>query len=204
MIMHQLFPRAVAHGKVEGGITGEEVEYVRGLEYRANTREGIRFNAISWEQQLLHKPEMKRLYDYAMGMLTSYYREILGAPDTVTPKIINSWSNLTTQGVFHGQHTHHNSLVSGVIYVNVDDSDRITYYDTRYRGMDFIVPEEKRNMFNAREVSLFVEQGDIIIFDSDMHHAVPSVETDHDRLSIAFNSYPTGIWGQDASHITLD
>ena len=204
MKMHQLFPRAIAHGQIPNGIKQEEVDFVRGLDWRGANPAKRKFNVISKEQQLLQKPEMKRIHDYGMNMLTSYYHEILGAPDTVKPKIINSWANLTMQGTFHGQHTHHNSLVSGVIYINVEDDDCLTFHDMRYKGMEFVIPEERRNVFNAREVNLMMEQGDVIVFDSDMHHAVPYVKTNHERLSIAFNSFPVGVWGQDASHITLE
>ncbi len=106
--------------------------------------------------------------------------------------ITNSWYNIARHGEGQTLHNHANSIISGVLYLDVNTSQpSITFVNTvppfllNMRAMQY-------NMFNSLEFDIPVENGEIILFPSQCFHYVKSNPTNKDRISIAFNTFVKG------------
>lgn len=122
--------------------------------------------------------------------ILAYAREVMKFDSELY--ITNSWKNLTASGEQHIIHNHTNSVVSGVLYLDVSSSqpsisfNRMTSpYLLNYLPTEF-------NLFNSIEWNIPVEDNTIIIFPSSCYHYVKPNTSNADRLTIAFNTFARG------------
>ena len=88
--------------------------------------------------------------------------------------LIDTWYQVYNKhsGGFHSFHDHadEGSQVSAIFYVKLHDKELLT----QFRIGDSVVTPD-------------AEEGDIIIFDSNIYHASPPNYTDHDKIIVSFN-----------------
>ena len=83
------------------------------------------------------------------------------------------------------EHYHPNSIVSGALYLNVDDSCYLTFHNPNpYIYFTDIV---EYNSCNYQWQKYYVKNGDLILFPSWLRHSVPSNPTEK-RYTISFNT----------------
>jgi len=137
-------------------------------------------------------PELRKEFE---TQIDYYLKNIISPSTGVSLYITQSWLNYTEQGQFHHEHAHPNSIISGVFYFNAHkEHDRIYFFKNQYRDMK-ILPEW--NWFNAESWWLPVETGMLLLFPSHLRHKVAITTGDHTRISLAFNTFATGIIGQE-------
>lgn len=140
---------------------------------------------------LLDEPELAGLKKEIEKYLQQYMDEIVCPVNDCKFKITISWGNETKEEQFHHSHSHQNSLVSGVFYPEVSDSDKI-YFQNPYQMFGTIgIPQKEFNRFNSGSWWLPVKNGDLILFPSNLAHEVPPISTSR-RVSIAFNTWVEG------------
>jgi uncharacterized protein (TIGR02466 family) len=111
-----------------------------------------------------------------------------------------SWLNFTKPGEFHHKHAHPNSLISGVYYFNADkENDKIYFYDDEYQRIK-IQPKDW-NYHNSKSWWYPVGTGDLVIFPSELTHMVDVTTSKETRISLAFNVFAKGVFGQE-EHLT--
>ena len=111
-------------------------------------------------------------------------------------KITQSWVNLTRPGsAGHHQHTHSNSVISGVFYVQTNDVDNITFTNPLLTHDTIRVRTKEYNQFNSHTWRYPVSAGKLILFPSNIPHHVDSPIGDKDRITLSFNVFPFGILG---------
>jgi uncharacterized protein (TIGR02466 family) len=111
--------------------------------------------------------------------------------------ITQSWLNYTKPGQFHHKHSHANSFLSGVLYVNADpEKDKIFFFNDEKHHM-FQLTSNNFNMFNSASWWIPVKRSQIVIFKSDMTHAVQTVDAEETRISLAFNTFLKGTIGHE-------
>ena len=101
----------------------------------------------------------------------------------------NYWVNINYQHGYNNVHTHPGCWYSGVAYISVPE-------ETRGSGVLQFLSGQSKHMSNfihatARTRDNFVvepREGDVLLFPSAMQHYVEPLETDFDRISIAFNN----------------
>ena len=133
----------------------------------------------------------------------SLYDKIgLNIVDDIGYKIVSSWVNKHPPKHSTHQHTHPNSMFTGVLYIDVpDDSGTISFtipmsVPTWITGT--IQPKVKTySLYNSRLWNFPCPTGVCILFPSHLEHSVSENKSDQDRYTIAFNIMLEGNIGDD-------
>jgi uncharacterized protein (TIGR02466 family) len=151
-------------------------------------------NATSINTYVLHEPELKELHAFCLEQVKLYIDMIINPINKIEPFITQSWLNYTEKGGFHHKHNHPNSFLSGVIYINADESkDKINFYSSAYKQIE-IAPKQY-NAANSNSLWVSTKTGMIILFPSSLEHRVDKVESDQTRISLSFNTFIDGTLG---------
>ena len=113
---------------------------------------------------------------------------------------------MTKKDEFHHVHNHSNSIISGVFYIKVEDTDGIYFLDktSNVFGTDKTITlpiKETQSPYNTDIFSFGVEEGDLLLFDSKIPHGVNKLKTDL-RISLSFNIFVKGYFGRE-DNLTL-
>ena len=189
MITHALFPTAVTFFQYEG-ITKKETKFLVEQKTRSNTG-----NRTSIDNNILENKEMKKLKQFIEKSLKKYFQNIYVPKNNLEPYITQSWCNYTKEGQFHHRHAHPNSFVSGVFYVQADETkDKIYFYKDWYKQIQ--IPAKEYNTFNSESWWFKTSTNDLVIFPSNLSHMVEKV-VGKERISLSFNTFLKGYIGED-------
>jgi len=101
--------------------------------------------------------------------------------------ITDMWSNVLKPGETHRHHTHSNNLLSGVFYVDAEETAGIIFTDPRPQA-GVLQPDVKEEFVdNASLIKYDSATNRMIMFPAWLGHYVPRNESNKNRLSIAFN-----------------
>ncbi len=191
MNTHHLFPTPVSFFNLGRELTDEESDFLLNQEEKPNSG-----NTTSKERKLLESDKLAELRGFVETSLDKYLKEILSPKQNVGLRITQSWTNYTRPGQHHHKHAHPNSLISGVFYVKANkETDRIYFYKDGYQQIK--LPVDQWNLFNSESWWLPVGTGELILFPSHFTHMVEAVKGDDMRVSMSFNTFPTGHIGDD-------
>ena len=113
-----------------------------------------------------------------------------------TIEITGMWGNVLKPGETHQPHTHSNNFLSGVFYIDANNTSGITFQDPR-PGANVILPRKKvDHIDNASLLHYKAKTNRIIIFPSWLVHWVPINRSTKDRISISFNIQVKGQLGE--------
>jgi len=155
------------------------------LEYRRNG-----FNWSTVETNVLDLEDWKLLRDAVQIELDFLTRDFFEQDlDKVKLKITQSWLNINEDKESHALHTHPNSYISGVVYLNAVEGDSIRFTDTRFNTRVSFMSMPTR--------PIPVKKGDMVLFDSQISHNVDSNDRKEKRISLAFNTFPVGEFGSE-------
>mgnify|MGYP003144733802 CR=1 FL=1 len=113
-------------------------------------------------------------------------------------RITQSWINLCKGSSFgHHRHTHVNSVISGVFYIQVNEGTDAVEFDDGVKPDTIMLIPKQLNDFNSPSWKLKVKNGQLIVFSSRLNHCVPPLESTEDRISLSFNCFPYGDLGTD-------
>jgi uncharacterized protein (TIGR02466 family) len=116
--------------------------------------------------------------------------------------ITQSWANYTEPNEYHHKHSHPNSFISGVFYVNaIKNEDMIKFYKDLPPA--FQINHKQSNNYNSQDVAILVETGDLVLFPSNFQHNVPLTTSKETRISIAFNTFIKGNIGDENASTAL-
>lgn len=193
----ELFPSPVTISAFKGDLSGQ-LDYVQGLEYvnRGAARLSRSQNRQSANTFILDAPELASIRQFIESELATYGQRVLGTSQDLC--ITQSWVNISGKGDSHHEHTHPNSVVSGVFYMKMGSSLPPIRFHEGYRPE--IVPDvTTRTRYNARYAVVPLNAGELILFPSTLIHSVPANVTDTARISLSFNTFPTGALGSRRS-----
>ena len=192
--LHEILPKG------ESEIPKESSE----LETTVFTRRLIGGNKISVDTKILDNSEFSDIKNILTEHVNNYFQEIV-KPDDPEFKlyITNSWLNLNNTNEMHHSHKHPNSIVSCVLYINVDTDDTITFlqpYESLFGNLNFsYAPNTDLNSF---ALTLPVVTNKCIMFPSGLTHFVTPRPTSCQgtRISLAFNTWFKGTIGAGLDH----
>jgi uncharacterized protein (TIGR02466 family) len=191
MEIFTLFPIAVAKFKLPRALTSNEISLVVELGKSVRPNSG---NTTSINHNVLDLPELRDIREFAEESVRTYFDSIMSPAGDVSPYITLSWLNYTDKNQHHHKHTHGNSILSGVFYVNVDSaSDKIHFYNDKHNVID--LTPKSYNVYNSSSWWLPVTNNDLILFPSSLAHGVNAVTSDTTRISLAFNVFVKGQLG---------
>ena len=134
--------------------------------------------------------KLEKIREFCEQHIKIYVETTINPKEELDFYITQSWLNVTKQGKDNPQHRHPNSIISGVFYVSTIEYDRILFYNPLER-------QEILQFDNSSAYALEVEDCQLILFPSWLQHSVkPNEKATKDRLSISFNVFAKGVFGQ--------
>ena len=188
-----LFAVPLYRGSLNRQLTDKELACIR--EQVSDSNVAIS-NYASRNKRVLESPALADLKQSLQGHVDEYFKKVFDTSNDVQLRITQSWVSMTRQGEAHHEHTHPNSVASGVFYINVGKQDGINFY----RNEDNIWHElvrNKENYYNAYRYFIKTEIGDVLIFPSNIRHGVSKLQENVERLSLAFNTFFSGELGRE-------
>lgn len=186
-----LFPTVVSNRNLDRFLTPEENRALELFELRDN--EG---NTSSIDWNVLDTPVFLDLKQFCEESLNFYLTDVFKPKYSMKLQITQSWLNFTKIGQYHHKHTHSNSLVSGVLYLQTTENDKIVFQKDDHIWLN--IHSSESNVLNSKSWTMPATLGELYLFPSNLAHYVPPV-TDTDRvfprISLSFNSFPVGILG---------
>lgn len=129
--------------------------------------------------------------------LDSYSTHVLGEEPTL--KITTSWLNYHHKNSAHDLHFHPNSKVSGCFYVNCNDnSGDFVIHKPPCLHEQYLNTKVNPNEFTYTYIQYKPQMYDLYIFPSFVQHSVEVNRSDESRVSLAFNSFYSKTFGNDA------
>jgi uncharacterized protein (TIGR02466 family) len=191
MIKYDLFPTAVGCFDSNSNLTVDELDFIKNQEFMENQG-----NTTSVDNYIFNNTKLSRILDFCNKSLFEYVNSIYYIKDEIKPYITQSWANYTNIGGFHHRHTHSNSIISGVFYVQVNDNvDNICFMKSGYDQIK--LPVKNWNIYNSKSWCIPIKTGQLILFPSSLEHSVPKIEIDKTRISISFNTFVKGVIGNN-------
>lgn len=150
---------------------------------------------------VLNQPMFAELKQFIMQCIKEYVVSVYANPN-LDVYITQSWANYTKPREFHHKHSHPNSFISGVFYVNAKPKeDMIKFYRDKPAFFDLL--KGQPNNYNSQDVAILVETGDLVLFPSNFVHDVPPTTSEETRISISFNTFIRGYIGDEKSSTAL-
>jgi uncharacterized protein (TIGR02466 family) len=187
--LFQLFPVPVAMEDLGRSYTQKELDHVLNLPTHRN-----KGNKTSDNNRVLNEHPLKHIRKDIEEKLNRFFQELYKPSPDTRLVITQSWVNFTTQGGYHHLHSHPNSFVSGVLYIQADsESDVISF--SRPGVEQFHVGSVTRSEFTSTEVHIPVRTGILTLFPSSLRHEVPPTSGEVERISLSFNTFFKGAIG---------
>ena len=184
-----LFPTPIGIFNFDKDITDKELDYIKNLEKTKNVG-----NLTSTRDDILQSKQMSNITNFINNSVKKYFTEIYQPKNKTHLRITQSWANYTEKNEWHHKHEHPNSFISGVFYVQTDnETDKIHFYKSAYDQLT--TPTENFNVFNSSSWWLSVKTKNLFLFPSHLTHMVEPVQNDQTRISISFNTFPVGNFG---------
>lgn len=152
-------------------------------------------NTTSTNHNILERKELQSLKQSIFDKVIEFFKQVYDPKYDVTLRITQSWINYTKQGQFHHKHRHPNSYISGIYYVDTIETDKVFFHNDRSQTID--LPPSSWNNWNSKSWWLEATKGTLIIFPSFLEHNVETLNSDHTRISLSFNTFPVGTIGEE-------
>jgi len=142
--------------------------------------------------------KLKKLKQFCEQHIKIYVEQIIKPKEKLDFYITQSWINVTKPGGFHHEHSHQNSIISGVFYVSTEEDDKIYFTDPNLKLKELIKFEQKEfNLFNSPTWWFSSMTNELVLFPSWLGHKVKVNEkATTDRISISFNTFVRGNLGE--------
>ena len=203
----QLFPTPVLICPYPVDYT-KELEWINNQECRKENQGGDAGNIQHYNRQsedtfVLDRPELSNIRAFIEAKLHEFVTKIYASTDKLV--ITQSWLNKSKKGESHHEHVHPNSMISGVWYPQIHESLPPIQFRSRHQR-DVSLQTEKYNTFNSATFMLPMKRGELILFPSNLTHSVPVNNSEEERISLSFNSWPKGNMGdiKSLTYLPLD
>ena len=194
MIIRSLFPEPVYFSKLERALTKKELKIIDEHQKKTYPKVG---NTTSNDNYVLENTTLKNLKKDLHTKVMDYFDKIVCTDNSITPYITQSWINYTRPNQYHKEHSHSNSYISGIFYIDAQkEVDSITF--CKPDADKTIKPHVTRyNPFNSTTCLFPVETGNIFLFRSSLTHRVDKKKGTNTRISLSFNTFIKGPLGNE-------
>ena len=122
-----IFPTPIYISKLNRELTNKESSFIDKTKLDVYKNEG---NKTSNDNYILNHKAFKNLKEDLDLRVQDYFDKIICPANNITPYITQSWLNYTETNQYHHKHSHSNSLVSGVFYINCNEElDKIKFFN---------------------------------------------------------------------------
>jgi len=192
-VVNGIFPTPIYMSNIDRTLTKSELKFVDKSKKDCVQNDG---NITSKNNYILNEKPFINIKKELDKRVKDYFDKVLSTTDAITPYITQSWLNYTETNQFHHKHSHFNSLVSGVFYINCEEeTDKIKFFKDKEHQSTFKPEIKEWNLWNSGSWWIPVKTGDIIMFPSSLTHMVENKEGTSTRVSLAFNVFIKGTIG---------
>lgn len=134
-----------------------------------------------------------------------YLREVWGENGNM--RVTISWVNYNPPKTRHHKHSHPNSIFSGVFYIDSEpDAGAILITNPNKKQFSAETFTKEKNKYISPVFGFRPEKYDLYIFPSWLEHEVEPNKSNATRISLAFNTFYTGIIGnlEEATQLIID
>jgi len=193
----QLFPTPLLIVPYELPIN-KELAYLKTISYREQQQNG---NFRSDDSYLLRNEEFKNIKTFLGEAVNKFTTDVLQSKQRLV--ITQCWANRNPKGSKHHEHVHPNSIVSGVMYFQINEKlPPISFSKERQDGVK--LDPIKYTHVNSESFMLPCKSGELILFPSSLKHSVPTNQGEEDRISVSFNTFCIDAIGSEQSLTHLD
>ena len=180
------------------GPIDEELAYLKTISYRRQKDNG---NFRSDDSYLLRQEKLKNIKNFLGESVNKFTTNVLNSKQRLI--ITQCWANRNPKGSRHHEHVHPNSIISGVMYFQINEKlPPIQFSKTNQDGIK--LDPVKYNHVNSESFMLPCKPGELILFPSSLKHSVPINQGDEDRISISFNTFSIDALGSEQALTHLD
>lgn len=153
------------------------------------------------DRHILDHQDFRNLRHQIQKHIDKFVYEIIGAEKKQQWEITTSWVNKSPpKDGNHFIHYHSNCLISGVVYLEVDEhTGAICFHKDKFYnnlwGETLCIDFDKITDYNTKAIGISPKQYEILMFPSFLSHSVLNNESTIDRYSLAFNVFPRGTIG---------
>lgn len=188
MDIYNLFPTAV--GKSVRHLTDTEKKFFEELKNTEIVKNAG--NSFTKNIHVLDNPILKDLKIDLTDILNNYFQKVVEPRDGIEIYITISWVNYTEQGEYHHEHSHPNSIFSGVYYIDADETDKITFTNPKFLPFTLDIQSTNFNQWNSKSWWLPTPSNTVFIFPSSFGHRVEPTTNKNTRVSLSFNTFIKG------------
>jgi hypothetical protein len=200
--LYHLFPTPLYSVNFNKEFTSDELAFINDdSNYDSNN---INLNPIisSNNNTILNSIELLRVKEFIIEHLNNFSSQVMCIDNPIFPTM--SWLNKTVQGKNHYQHHHVNSIITGVFYFTDDPAPIDLHVDRNVISSPLKMFPVSYNEFNSHKNTFNVRKGDLILFPSYLEHSTHTTISTNNRISLSFNTWTSGIIGQEVNYSYLD
>jgi len=171
---------------------------VEALQFTSTMPGGGTFSFLSSvDKNVLDRPEFAGVREIVLREIGAYAHDVLAVDRNIEFYVTNSWVNVHKRGHQAGAHMHHNSLISGVLYLRTNErSGNLVFHREVQTHVPFPpaldLDMTAFNIYNCKSWGYQPKTNDICLFPSVVSHSVDPNESDEDRWCLAFNVFVRG------------
>ena len=193
----ELFPTPLLITQYEQPID-KELAYLKTISYRKQQGNN---NFRSDDSYLLRNEEFKDIKNFLKESVDRFTTNVINTKQRLV--ITQCWANRNPKGSKHHEHVHPNSIISGVMYFQINEKlPPISFSKERQDGVK--LDPIKYNHMNSESFMLPCKTGELILFPSSLKHSVPINQSEEDRISVSFNTFCIDAIGSEQSLTHLD
>ena len=194
-----LFPQVIYLSTYEKDMS-KEIEFIKNIEYISSSIIKNR-NKRSADTHILRCKELENINTFIQNQINYFLKEIMMSTNKFF--ITQSWINQNIKGKYHHQHTHSNSILSGVFYFKVNKTAPILFF--RPSVNQLLMDYYNENFYNSNTYALPVKSGQLVIFPSTVLHGVPNNMEEETRFSLSFNTFSTELGSEEnLTHLKIN
>ena len=190
-----IFPTPVIKSELDRPLTKKEIAAFDSFATETRQNQG---NLISINTQVLEHVDLKDLKVFIQHHINFFVERIIIPKTNVELYITQSWMNYTKAGQYHHIHTHPNSVLSGVFYINAVD-DKIFFHNKKTPTYILEFETDNYELFNSKSWFLYAKTNDMFLFPSTLEHEVKTLDDKREdvRISLSFNTFFKGEVGSN-------
>ena len=197
------FPIPVSYNKIPRELNKNETDFINNQRKNAISNTG---NLVSKNKYILDAHELQDLKSILTKHVNEYFKIVFEPEKNVELYITNSWLNWTENDEFHHIHTHPNSLISGVLYVETVHSDSINFFNPNNILGNINIKTIETGKWSCEKWRCPVNKNHVLLFPSTLRHNVDHRcwSRDGTRISLAFNTWFKGFIGDPSGSNMLE
>lgn len=187
-----LFPTPLGLRHLGRELTEEEIAIFKNLQKHTYVNGGG--NLTTDNTFILEIDSLSNLKSLLTKYVNEYFKQVFNPKTEIELYITQSWLNINDEGTWHHPHSHQNSLVSCVYYVNTGQGDEISFKNPN----DFLgtlhIESDNPSRWCVNDLKIPAIKNHALIFPSNFYHMVPKRPSTlgGTRISLSFNTWFKG------------